>query len=155
MSYAQFFDITFSKLVRSVALFGMSLFLMILLSCSRKSEHVVTGRGLDPQAHAPREVTDSFAAGEPFSLVLAPVRFEDSYLDLIIWTWGTNPSPKRTRTITLKGLDTREEYLQISNAFSIPFPGRYRISFEQLGKTLGWADVTITPTGIAPGPEKR
>ncbi len=133
---------------------GMSLFIMIL-SCSRNSENVTTGRGLDPSTHKPREVSDTFAAGEPFSLVLAPVRLRDSYLDMTVSAWGTNSQPKKVRTLTLKGLDTREDYLQISNAFSIPFPGRYRISFAQLGNVLGWADVTITPTAEAPEADAR
>lgn len=135
---------------RIALLVGLGLLFVALSGCGRKSENVLSGRGLDPVQHRPTELSDTFAAGERFSLVLAPVRLRDSYLDLVVSRWGTNSRPTKVRTLTLKGLDTGEEYLQISNAFSLPFPGRYRISFEQLGNLLGWADVTITPTPLAP-----
>ena len=117
--------------------------LFAFFGCSRDAENVLTGTGLDAARHRPTKIADSFQAGESFSIVLAPVRLEDSYLDLIVYSFATNGEMKRSRSIGLKGLDTTQDYLQISNAFSIPFPGKYRISFEQLGQVKGYATVKI------------
>jgi hypothetical protein len=134
-------------LTRSVLILAC---LVTLSACSKSAENVLTGRGLDTSTHKPLEESSTFAAGEAFSIVLAPVQLKDTYLDLIVFSWGTNSRPYKIRTLTFKGLDMSQNWVQISNAFSIPFAGRYRISFEQLETVLGWADVTITPTPEAP-----
>lgn len=106
---------------------------------------MLTGYGLDADANTPEIIASKFTASEPFSLVLMPVVLRDSFMELIVYALDTDGDARRVRNITLSGIDTSENFIQISNAFQIPFPGRYRISFEQLGLVLGWAEVEITP----------
>jgi hypothetical protein len=131
---------------------ALPLFLIILLvsllppACgAKKSENVLTGYDLDADRNVPRRLSSQFRAGEPFSLVLKPVQFRDSFVELIIYSIGPDGKMHRSRDISLSGIDTNENFLQIGDAFQIPFPGRYRISFEQLGTVLGWTEVEIIP----------
>jgi hypothetical protein len=116
-----------------------------LLSCGTNSENVLTGHGLDETARVPKVQSTQFRAGEPFSLVLKPVQFRDSFLELIIYSIDPKGEPRRSRDISLSGIDTNENFFMIGDIFHIPFPGRYRISFEQMGSVLGYAEVEIIP----------
>ena len=116
-----------------------------LLSCETKAESVLTGYGLDEAARVPKIQSSRFRAGEPFSLVLKPVQFRDSFLELIIYSIDPRGETHRSRDISLSGIDTNENFFMIGDAFQIPFPGRYRISFEQMGSVLGYAEAEIIP----------
>jgi len=117
----------------------------VCLGCKASAENVLTGYGLDQESNSPAILSTKFTAGEPFSLVLKPARFRDSFVELIIYSFDTNGKARRSRNISISGIDTNENFLLIGDSFQIPFPGRYRISFEQLGAVLGWAEVEITP----------
>ena len=132
------------RLLRAVVLF---LCIVSAPACGARlpSENLLTGYGLDTVKNKPLRLSAEFTASEPFSLVLKPVQFRDSFVELIIYSIDADGKTHRSRNITLSGIDTNENFFQIGDAFQIPFPGRYRISFEQLGAVLGWAEVEITP----------
>ena len=131
--------------MRSTATLTATLLCLLLYACSGRAqaENVLTGYGLDETAHSPEILSSKFDAGEPFSIVLKPALLRDSFVELIVYSYDKNRKRHRVRNITLSGIDTNENFIQINNAFLIPFPGRYRISFEQLNNVLGWAEVEI------------
>ena len=114
-------------------------------SCSKtekRGENLQTGSGLDPDTHIMAAPRTQFKAGEAFSLLLKPVQFRDTFVDLIIYSIDAGGNTHRSRSIAIS-VDTNEDFFQIVDAFQIPFSGRFRITFEQLGVRLGWADVKI------------
>ncbi|MDR2734385.1 MAG: hypothetical protein LBC99_07075 [Spirochaetota bacterium] len=126
--------------------FTLILLLGFALSvCGAKTENVLSGYGFDEAAISPKVLSARFRAGEPFSLVLKPVQFRDSFLELIIYSISPKGETHRVRSISLSGIDTNENFFMIGDAFHIPFPGRYRISFEQMGMVLGCTEVEIIP----------
>jgi len=125
---------------------ALLLFALLTPACaSQKSENVLTGYDLDTEQNKPRRLSSQFKAGEPFSIVLKPVQFRDTFVELIIYSYDKDKKAQRVRNISLSGIDMDDNFLQIGDVFQLPFPGRYRISFEQLGSVLGWAEVEIIP----------
>jgi hypothetical protein len=130
----------FAKKIAPLLLLGI-----VLGACGTNAENVLTGYGFDEIARSPKKQSASFMMGEPFSLILKPAEFRDSFMEIIIYSLDNKGEAHRSRNISVSGIDTNENYFFIIDAFSIPFPGQYRISFEQLDTVLGYAEVKITP----------
>ena len=114
---------------------------MLVNACARGPELVI-GKNLNTKNQKMLNIQNTFNPGEQFSLLLCNANFKDSYIDLIIYSIGKNNIKVQSKIQTLK-IDPNYNYLQIKQAYSIPFPGKFRIEFSQLGQTIAGANVYI------------
>lgn len=122
----------------------ISLLIVTLCNCSKSPPPLQTGLKLDQanrQIITPRKI---FKPGQPFALLLTPVKLQDHYVTLTVDHRRTDGNYHRVRTIEFKNLDTKLDYIQIPAVISFPFPGRFRISLVQLNTILGRTEITVT-----------
>lgn len=122
-------------------IFVFSLLLSVCYQSSSKPILII-GSGLDDKNHRIKEKKKIFKTSEPFSMVLKNVKFTDSKISISIYSINKDGKKTKSRTQTVT-IDKKYNYLQINQAFSIPFPGKYIIEFSQQGKPIAETSLII------------
>lgn len=117
-----------------------ALLLLVAVSCGPE---LVVGRnpGMERDTIVGK---DSFTVGEPVAILLKNAVFKDNLLELAIFSVTKEGKTVPVQTVRLPAIDPALDWLHIPEGlFSLPFPGRYRITISQLGEVIAEKTVTV------------